>query len=96
VICIGKLNPAIIFRLLLKDAKAVILLGCDPSDCHFREGSFFSERRFFLLKEVLKGFGFNDKLLNIIWSNPGKDTSTLKNIASFMQYLNESHMEKGA
>jgi hypothetical protein len=45
---------------------------------------------------VLKGFGFNDKLLNIIWSNPGKDTSTLKNIASFMQYLNESHMEKGA
>jgi F420-non-reducing hydrogenase iron-sulfur subunit len=96
VICIGKLNPVILFRLLLKEARGVILLGCEPSDCHFREGSFFSERRFFLAKEVLKGFGLNEKLLNIIWSNPGKDTLALKKIETFMHYLKESQVEKGA
>jgi coenzyme F420-reducing hydrogenase delta subunit len=96
IICIGKLNPAIIFRLLLKEASGVILLGCEPSDCHYREGAFFSERRFFLAKEVLKGFGVNEKLLNIIWSNPGKDTLVLKKFEAFMQYLKETQVEKGA
>ncbi|HOI24681.1 MAG TPA: hydrogenase iron-sulfur subunit [Caldisericia bacterium] len=96
VICIGKLNPVIIFRLLMKEARAVILVGCEPSDCHFREGVFFSERRFFLAKEVLKGFGLNDRLLNIIWSNPGKDALVLKQFETFMQYLKETQIEKGA
>ncbi len=90
VICMGKINPAMLFRLIVNESRGVILIGCDPSDCHYREGTFFSDRRFFLAKETLKGFGFDEKLLHVIWSNPGKNKAVMSSIDSYMQFLNHS------
>jgi F420-non-reducing hydrogenase iron-sulfur subunit len=95
VICIGRLNPAMLFRLLLKDAKGVILIGCEPSDCHYREGVFFADRRLYLVKEVLKGFGMSQDLLGIIWGNPGKDKPILKKIDHYMEQLLRYPVNKG-
>ena len=95
IICIGKMNPAVVFRLLLKETRGVILIGCEPSDCHYREGAFFAERRFYLLKETLKGFGLDENLLHIIWSNPKKHLRVIKSVDSFMDYLQKSVLEKG-
>lgn len=83
--CIGRFNPILAFKLITNGAKGVLLLGCDPGDCHYREGNLISERRIFVAKETLHAFGLQEYRLEAIWYNPGKDKHILHDIKSFLQ-----------
>lgn len=83
--CIGRFNPILAFKMLISGAKGVLLLGCDPGDCHYREGNLISERRIAVAKETLQAFGIQGSRIQAIWYNPGKDKSILHDIKKFLQ-----------
>jgi coenzyme F420-reducing hydrogenase delta subunit len=82
--CIGRFNPILAFKMITAGAKGVLLLGCDPGDCHYREGNLISERRIAVAKETLHAFGIRGSRLQAIWYNPGKDKQILHDIKKFL------------
>jgi len=85
--CIGRFNPILAFKLITSGAKGILLLGCDPGDCHYREGNLISERRIFVAKETMQAFGIQASRLQAIWYNPGKDKSIMKDVRQFIHSL---------
>jgi F420-non-reducing hydrogenase iron-sulfur subunit len=45
----------------------VIILGCHPGDCHYKEGNYKALRRFHLLQRVLKQLGIEEDRFRLDW-----------------------------
>ena len=67
VMCSGRVDPTFVLKAFREGADGVLIAGCHPGDCHYQEGNYKCLRRYFLLKEVLKGFGINEHRLRLEW-----------------------------
>lgn len=99
IICSGRFNTAYAFKLLNNGANGVIVLGCDPADCQYREGNLFAERRLFLAKKTLSCFGLDSERFQVIWHKVNEVNPVLSEIDRFMYETNvinekERGMEK--
>jgi hypothetical protein len=48
-------------------ADGVMVLGCHPGDCHYKEGNYNALRRHAILKKLLAQFGIEDERLRLDW-----------------------------
>jgi F420-non-reducing hydrogenase iron-sulfur subunit len=48
-------------------ADGVIVSGCHPGDCHYKEGNYKALRRVHLLKRLIEGFGIDPDRLRLVW-----------------------------
>jgi len=67
VMCSGRVDPQFVLEAFKNKADGVLILGCHPGDCHYKEGNYKALRRYTLLKEVLKPFGIEDERLLLDW-----------------------------
>lgn len=96
IVCSGRFNPAYVFKLLSKEVDGILLLGCDPADCQYREGNLFAERRFYLAKKTLSGFGLDEERFQIIWHKVNEINPVLLEIDKFINELDSlNEMERG-
>jgi F420-non-reducing hydrogenase iron-sulfur subunit len=89
ITCAGRFNTSLALKLIHEGAKGVIVLGCEPGDCHYREGSVFSERRFLLTKHTLKAFGLEEDRFQALWHKPSDVKHIMKEIDQYMKVLSE-------
>ncbi len=87
ITCAGRFNTSIALKLIHEGALGVVVLGCSPGDCHYREGSVFSERRFYLTKHTLKAFGIPSERFQAIWHKPSDVKNVIKELDLFMSQL---------
>jgi len=40
VLCSGRTDPQFILQAFKEGADGVLILGCHPGDCHYKEGNF--------------------------------------------------------
>lgn len=67
VMCTGRIEPQFILRAYEAGADGVLVLGCHPGDCHYKEGNHHALRRHLLLKKLLVQFGIEDQRLRLDW-----------------------------
>ena len=67
VMCSGRIDPQFILTALRRGADGVLLGGCRPGDCHYREGNYKCLRRFTLLKKYLAQMGIEDQRVRLEW-----------------------------
>ena len=67
VMCSGRIDPVLAARALLRGADGVLIAGCHPGDCHYREGNYYARRRFALLKKTLETLGLEPDRLMLAW-----------------------------
>jgi len=67
VMCSGRVDPALAATALLRGADGVLIAGCHPGDCHYREGNYYARRRFALLKKTLETLGLDSDRLMLAW-----------------------------
>ncbi|MGM0568117.1 MAG: hydrogenase iron-sulfur subunit [Elusimicrobiota bacterium] len=67
VMCSGRVEPEHVARAFKEGADGVMVLGCHPGDCHYKEGNYKAHRRYTLLKKVLSRFGIADGRLRLDW-----------------------------
>jgi F420-non-reducing hydrogenase iron-sulfur subunit len=48
-------------------ADGVMILGCHPGECHYKEGNLQTLKRYAILKEVLPQFGIETDRLKLDW-----------------------------
>jgi F420-non-reducing hydrogenase iron-sulfur subunit len=67
VMCSGRVDPVLAATALLRGADGVLIAGCHPGDCHYREGNYYARRRFTLLKKTLESLGLEPDRLMLAW-----------------------------
>ena len=67
VMCSGRIDPQFVVEAFKEGADGVLILGCHPGDCHYKEGNRKAFRRYNLFKRVLKDFGIEDSRFILDW-----------------------------
>jgi F420-non-reducing hydrogenase iron-sulfur subunit len=90
VMCSGRVDPQFVMDSFRKGADGVMILGCHPGDCHYRNGNIKAMKRSILLEQMLPTFGIDRKRFRLDWVAAGeaerfkevvtKMSETIKNI----------------
>lgn len=65
--CSSRIDPELILEAFSKGAWGVLILGCHPGDCHYKNGNYKALRRIALLKRTLAQFGIEPERLRLDW-----------------------------
>lgn len=90
VMCSGRVDPQFVVKAFQSGADGVIILGCHPGDCHYKEGNYKALRRFYLLRKMLNQFGIEPERLRLDWvsaSESDKFVTTINNMVETIKTL---------
>jgi len=65
--CSGRVDPTFVLKAFSEGADGVLICGCHPGDCHYKEGNYKAMRRYILLKKLLEQFGIEKERLRLEW-----------------------------
>lgn len=65
--CSGRIDPQFVLAAFGQGADGILMCGCHPGDCHYREGNYKALRRFLLLQRLLPQLGVNPDRLRLEW-----------------------------
>jgi len=72
VMCSGRVDPQFVMRAYREGADGVMVLGCHPGDCHYRNGNMKAMKRMRLLKRMLSQFGIEEERFLLDWVSAGE------------------------
>ena len=78
VMCSGRMDPQFIVEAFREGADGVLMLGCHPGDCHYKEGNYEAMRRYNLLRTVLSSFGIENERFVLDWVSASEGDKFVK------------------
>ncbi|HBZ57172.1 MAG TPA: methyl-viologen-reducing hydrogenase subunit delta [Syntrophobacteraceae bacterium] len=70
--CSGRVDPQWVLMALDQGADGVLILGCPPGNCHYRNGNLQALKRFTLLQRLLHELGIDSARLRLDWVAAGE------------------------
>ncbi|OGS17137.1 MAG: methyl-viologen-reducing hydrogenase subunit delta [Elusimicrobia bacterium RIFOXYA2_FULL_50_26] len=67
VMCSGRVDPQFVMKAFSEGADGVMILGCHPGDCHYKEGNYKALRRARALEKLLQQFGIEKERFQLDW-----------------------------
>ena len=67
VLCSGRTDPQFVLEAFKEGADGVLILGCHPGECHYKEGNFHTLKRYIMLRKMLVQFGIEEDRLRLDW-----------------------------
>jgi len=67
VMCSGMVHPNLVIDALTKGADGVLICGCHPGDCHYKEGNLKAEKRAEAITLMLEDFGLEAERFRLEW-----------------------------
>ena len=83
VMCSGMVSPLSVLSAFAGGASGVMVLGCHPGDCHYREGNSHALRRVALLRQLLSQSGIDARRLKLDWVSAGESDRFARLVNSF-------------
>ncbi len=69
VMCVGRIDPAMVLDTFAKGADGVLVIGCHPHDCHYIHGNLQAERKIEMLKKLFLRAGLEPERLCLEWAH---------------------------
>ncbi len=89
VMCTGRVDPLFIMKAFTDGADGVLISGCHFGDCHYLEGNFKAAKRLFLVKNLLKNIGLEDKRLRMTFVSASEGAKWGKVITDVVKTVEE-------
>jgi len=67
VMCTGRIDPSFVLKAFAEGADGVLVAGCHPGDCHYKEGNYRVIRRTALLQKLLDQMGIEPERFRLEW-----------------------------
>ena len=67
VMCSGRVDPTFVLEAFRSGADGVLIGGCNPGDCHYKEGNYKTMRRAVLLSQMLQDLGIERARFRLEW-----------------------------
>lgn len=72
VMCSGRVDPEHVVTAFREGADGVMVMGCHPGNCHYRNGNHKALRRFRLFERMLTQFGIEKDRFQLEWVAAGE------------------------
>jgi F420-non-reducing hydrogenase iron-sulfur subunit len=69
LLCSGRADPQLVLQAFEAGADGVIVAGCPPGECHYREGNIHALRRYVFLRKLLSQLGIEDFRFKLVWAS---------------------------
>ncbi|HOK39586.1 MAG TPA: hydrogenase iron-sulfur subunit [bacterium] len=89
VMCSGRIDPQFVIEALQDGADGVMILGCHPGDCHYKEGNYNALRRYMLLTRLLEEFGIEKERVYLDWVSASEGEKFSKVTNEFVKKIKE-------
>jgi len=89
VMCSGRIPKKYILQAFLEGVDGVLIGGCHIGDCHYLEGNYDAQRRYFELKDVLEKVGINPKRLRLEWVSASEGKRFAEVVTDFVGQIKE-------
>jgi len=93
VMCTGRIDMLFILKAFVEGADGVLVSGCHFGDCHYLEGNFKAAKRMFMIKNLLRNIGLDDKRFRMTFvsaSEGAKWATVMENVISTVKELGPS------
>lgn len=87
VMCSGMIHPNLVIDALTKGADGVLICGCHPGDCHYREGNMRAEARAEAIKLMLQDFGLEEERFRLEWVSASEGKKFARIITEMVDQL---------
>jgi len=68
--CAGRISPLFILNAVQGGVDGIIISGCVPGKCHFKEGNLGARRQLDAFRELLIYLGLEPQRLRFAWLDP--------------------------
>jgi len=87
--CSGRFDPEFAFRAFEKGIDGVLVLGCHPGDCHYREGNLKTEKKVEMTRKLLEAVGVDPRRFRLEWVSASEGGRFAKLVEEFTNTLKE-------
>jgi F420-non-reducing hydrogenase iron-sulfur subunit len=87
--CSGRVDPLFAARAFQEGADGVMVLGCHPGDCHYRDGNYYARRRFNLMHGFLDFLGIDERRLKIDWVSAAEGKRFAQVVSEFTDHVRD-------
>ncbi|MCP3941644.1 MAG: hydrogenase iron-sulfur subunit [Desulfobacteraceae bacterium] len=81
--CVGQIDPSVMARAFLDGAPGLILIGCDPEECHHSFGIDHAWNRVNLIKKLFSLCGFDRRRIALAHADLNKPEEFVKTANAF-------------
>ncbi len=89
VMCTGRIDPQFVLKAYDKGADGVLILGCHPGNCHYKEGNYRAVQRYSILLRVLKQFGIEEKRCRFDYVSAGEGDKFVRIMNEMVETVKE-------
>jgi heterodisulfide reductase subunit A len=96
--CTGQIDVSLVLAPLTRGADGVLLVGCQPGECHYQKGNLFARRRVLETEPLLEALGIGRERLRIEWiatSERHKITRVVEAFAETVEQLGPNPLNGG-
>lgn len=72
IMCSGAVDSVYILEALVNGADGVLIAGCHPGNCHYKDGNYKARRRIEILKIILDQVGIDKERIWLQWIDAGE------------------------
>ena len=87
--CSGRVDSLFIIKGFQQGADGVLVVGCHPGDCHYKEGNYHTRRRLALLRPLLDFMGIEERRLRLEWVSASEGKKFANLVRDFTQQIKE-------
>lgn len=85
--CSGRAEPELVTEAFAEGADGVLILGCPPGDCHYKEGNYSGYARYALLKRMLPQFGIREERLHLAWVSASEGEKFVQVVSEMVEAI---------
>jgi F420-non-reducing hydrogenase iron-sulfur subunit len=74
VMCSGMVHPNMVIDALNNGADGVLVCGCHPGDCHYRDGNLRAQQRAEAIEMAMEDFGLEPERFRLEWVSASEGT----------------------
>lgn len=95
LLCSGRMDPHFILQAYREGADGIMVLGCHPGECHYKEGNYQALKRILLLKKMLPQFGIEEERLRIDWISTSEHEKFAQMVSKMVERIRELGSVRG-
>ncbi len=85
--CVGQIDPSVMARAFLEGAPGLILIGCDPEECHHSFGVDHTWNRVSMIKKLFSLCGFDRRRIALAHADLNKPEEFVKTANAFTSLI---------
>lgn len=67
VMCTGMVHPNLVMEAFQLGADGVMVMGCQPGECHYVDGNVKAEARLAVVREMMDAMGIEEERFRLAW-----------------------------